>query len=52
MIKCPKCGEKQGYVLRTDYQQKWNQIRRLRACRPCGHTFNTYENVDDEGVEG
>lgn len=52
MIKCPKCNNPHSYVERTHYQDEWNQLRRVRVCKGCGHNYRTYENVDDEGAEG
>lgn len=52
MIKCPKCNSPENYVKQTRYQEQWNQLRRVRACKSCGHDFQTFENVDDEGDEG
>lgn len=52
MIKCPKCEHDKSLVLETRYEEQWNQSRRTRVCKSCGARFRTYENVDDDGVEG
>ena len=45
MLKCPKCGYDQSYVINS--RSKDGGIRRRRECNGCGYRYTTYEACED-----
>lgn len=44
-MKCPKCGEDNNMVLRTDDSTMLSHIRRARLCGNCRFAFETVETA-------
>ena len=45
MLKCPKCGDDQSYVI--DSRSVDGGIRRRRECLMCGTRYTTYESAKE-----
>lgn len=46
-MQCKNCGYSDSRVVRTNKDEKTNQIFRRRECIKCNVRFNTQENLRD-----
>ncbi len=45
MLRCPKCGDDQSYVV--DSRSVDGGVRRRRECCACGNRYTTYESAQE-----